>query len=60
MNRFMSSWLARRQALTVPSARVDELGLSAGTATNLIAVDAQRLMDAAGSLHELWALPVQV
>ena len=50
----------RRQVLNVRSVGASEVGLTAGSAANLIAVDAQRLMDAAGSLHELWGLPLQV
>lgn len=50
----------RRQVLNVRAMNTSELGLTAGSATNLIAVDSQRLIDAAGSLHELWGLPVQV
>ncbi|CAM9097657.1 unnamed protein product, partial [Laminaria digitata] len=49
-----------RQVLDVRTMDAAEVGLTAGSATNLIAVDAQRLMDTAGSLHELWGLPVQV
>lgn len=49
-----------RQVLKVRTAAACQLDLTAGSATNLIAVDAQRLMDCAGSLHELWGLPVQV
>lgn len=49
-----------RQVLNVRTAAACELDLTSGSATNLIAVDAQRLMDCAGSLHELWGLPVQV
>ena len=50
----------RRQVLDVRAMDTAEVGLTAGSATNLIAVDAQRLMDTAASLHELWGLPVQV
>lgn len=50
----------RRQVLDVRTMDAAEAGLTAGSATNLIAVDAQRLMDTAGSLHELWGLPLQV
>ncbi|CAM9529906.1 unnamed protein product [Ectocarpus sp. 4 AP-2014] len=49
-----------RQVLEVRSVDASGVGLTAGSATNLIAVDAQRLMDTAGSLHELWGLPLQV
>lgn len=49
-----------RRVLDVRTMEATEAGLTAGSATNLIAVDAQRLMDTAGSLHELWGLPVQV
>lgn len=49
-----------RQVLDVRSVDASEVGLTAGSAANLIAVDAQRLMDTAGSLHELWGLPLQV
>lgn len=48
------------QVLDVRSIDASEVGLTAGSAANLIAVDAQRLMDTAGSLHELWGLPLQV
>ena len=46
--------------LDVRSVDASKVGLTAGSAANLIAVDAQRLMDTAGSLHELWGLPLQV
>lgn len=49
-----------RQVLDVRSVDAAGVGLTAGSAANLIAVDAQRLMDTAGSLHELWGLPLQV
>lgn len=49
-----------RQVLGVRAVDASEAGLSAGSAVNLLAVDAQRLMDTAGSLHELWGLPFQV
>lgn len=58
IDRLPVSW--SRQVLNVRSVDTTEVGLTAGSATNLIAVDAQRLMDTAGSLHELWSLPVQV
>lgn len=48
------------QVLDARSVDASEVGLTAGSAANLIAVDAQRLMDTAGSLHELWGLPLQV
>lgn len=51
---------SHRQVLDVRSVDASEAGLTAGSAANLIAVDAQRLMDTAGSLHELWGLPLQV
>ncbi|CAN0519158.1 unnamed protein product, partial [Scytosiphon promiscuus] len=57
---FLSSQNIYRQVLDVRTMDATEVGLTAGSATNLIAVDAQRLMDTAGSLHELWGLPVQV
>lgn len=56
-------WVLRcrhRQVLEVRSVDASGVGLTAGSAANLIAVDAQRLMDTAGSLHELWGLPLQV
>lgn len=49
-----------RQVLGVRAVDASEVGLTAGSAVNLLAVDAQRLMDTAGSLHELWGLPFQV
>ncbi|CAM9676299.1 unnamed protein product, partial [Hapterophycus canaliculatus] len=49
-----------RQVLDVRTVDAAGVGLTAGSAANLIAVDAQRLMDTAGSLHELWGLPLQV
>lgn len=49
-----------RQVLGVRAVDACEVGLTAGSAVNLLAVDAQRLMDTAGSLHELWGLPFQV
>lgn len=51
---------ACRQVLGVRAVDANEVGVTAGSAVNLLAVDAQRLMDTAGSLHELWGLPFQV
>ena len=45
-------------ALTSPA--TSAATLSSGAVTNYVSVDVQRLQDAVTSLHQLWALPVQV
>ena len=47
-------------AMLAPASAGGRAGLTAGRVTNFVSVDVQKLQDAVTSLHQLWALPVQV